>query len=84
MVTKETGSHLISHVTLFSHDRARLHDILATLDFLSQKIYVNHTLKDQGLGKSVPRYRVILPLDYKITWQMKNLDKNSNFYSIRL
>ena len=67
MVTKETGSHLISHMTLSSNGRARLHDILTTLDFLSQKIYGNHTLKGQGLGKSVPTYRVLLPLDYKIT-----------------
>ena len=84
MVTKETGSHLISHLTLSSHGRVRLHDILTTLDFLSQKNYGNHTLKGQGLGKSVPRYWVLLPLDYKITWQMKNLDKKSNFYSTRL
>ena len=69
-------------MTRFSCGPVRVHDIL-TLDYLSRKINSKHTLKSQGLGKVVPGCQVILPLDYKITWQMKNLDKNSNFYLTR-
>ena len=39
VVKKRTGSHLISHMTLFSSGLVRSHDILTTLDFPCHKMY---------------------------------------------
>ena len=71
VVTEEGRlSRLLSQMTLFMWLQ-RLHDDLKTLDFLLQKTCGHRTFKTRGLTRGVPGYQVILPLDYKITWQMK-------------
>ena len=71
MVTEEGRlSRLLSQMTLFMWLQG-LHDDLKTLDFLLEKTCGHLTFKTRGLTRGVPSYQVILPLDYKITWQMK-------------
>ena len=38
----------------------------------------------QSLGWGAPGNQVTLSRDSKITWKNKNLDKDSDFYSLRL
>ena len=57
---------------------------LKTLDLLFIKTYGHQTFKGRGLGWGAPGYQVKVPLDYKITRQIKNLGGDSDFYSTRL
>ena len=45
--------------------------------------YDHQTFKGRGLGWGAPGYQVIVPFDYKITWQIKNLGGVSDFYTTR-
>ena len=73
------GFHLLVSLTLYSgsHDKSKMY-------LLFHKIQGHQTFKGQGLEWRAPRYRIILPLDYKITRPIKNLNKDSYFYFIRL
>ena len=52
---------------------------------LFRKTYGDKAFIGQGVGLGAPGYQIILPLDSKITWQkIKNLDKDSDFYSTKL
>ena len=71
-------------MTLFLRDHVRSHDKSKTMYLLFQKSYGHQANKGRGLEWDTPSYHNILPLDYKITLQIKNSHKISDFYSARL
>ena len=71
-------------MTLSLHGYVISNNKLKTLYLLFHKTYDHQTFKDWGLGWEARGYQVTLTFDYKIKFQMKNLAKDSDFYSTRL